>query len=301
MPQKSLHMFGKPVWVCSMAFLVVGPGSLLARVWMEEEIEINGRGHVTKPANESFSRVLLSMTTTLHLPGKEEFVERALESVLLHHPDHHDFISRWFLINEFSEDGGERALSALENISQRFPHVDIYQKRAHERGQARSLNTILDLLRSGNYDYWLHIEESWQITRPFLAEALESMDSHPYLHQLQIYHAAYYLSHTHTRITKEVEVIALNSNVDLTTADPRNWRSYSLSWPAYSLRPSLTRVAFLRDHPELVFDTDPTAFPVIFEFDFAINWTLQGGTMCALVYEAVVRQEGHRSTYTLDH
>lgn len=246
-------------------------------------------------------RVLFSMTTTLHLPGKEEFVRTALNSFIKHHPDHTFFVKRWLLINEYSPDEGasSRARETLQNMQRQYQFLDLYQKTAQDQGQARSLNMILEKLTAGNYDYWLHIEESWRTVRPFLRLAMNALDDHPYLHQLQLYEAAYYLDHTHTRITEEVKVVALNSHVDLTSADPRHWRTYSYSWPSYSLRPSLTRASFLRRHPELKFDVNPESFPVVFELDFAIRWQLLGGSMCALMEGATLRQEGHQSTYTL--
>lgn len=244
--------------------------------------------------------VLFSMTTTLHIPGKEEFVRTALDSFLMHHPNHRSLVKRWLVINEFSNYQSSDRSNALQRIQEQYPFINTYQKEAHEQGQARSLNILLEELRIGNYSYWLHVEESWRTVRPFLGIAVQALDDHPYLHQLQLYHADYYLNHTHTRITEDIEVIALNSHVDLMGADPRAWRTFSYSWPSYSLRPSLTRACFLKDHADLVFDTDPDRFPVIFELDFAIKWELRGGSMCALVDKAIVRQEGHRSTYTLE-
>lgn len=264
------------------------------------QVNVHGNGEVHFSfADAPFAGVLLSMTTTLHIPGKKEFVHTALDSFLMHHPNHTSLVTRWFLVNEFCEDEGSYASKALQEIKEQYPFIDTYQKDVHEQGQAQSLNIILEELRTGDYTYWLHIEESWRTTRPFLDVAIRSLDAHPYLHQLQLYHADYYLNHTHTRITEDIKVIALNSHVDLTNADSRNWRSYSYSWPSYSLRPSLTQVQFIRRHPKLVFDENPDSFPVIFELDFAIKWQRLGGSMCALLQKATVRQEGHRSTYTL--
>lgn len=161
------------------------------------------------------------------------------------------------------------------------------------------MNIILETLRAGDFLYWLHIEESWRTVRPFLNEPVAFLNLHRYLHHLQLYNAAYYLDHTHARITENVKVVELNSHVNLRSAHCRNWQSYSHRWPSSSLRPSLTQVKFLRDHSQLAFNTSPDSFPVIFELEFAIKWQLLGGTMCALLKEAIVRQEGHQSTYTL--
>jgi hypothetical protein len=245
------------------------------------------------------SRVLFSMTTTLHIPSKHQFVEEALETLIMHHPDSALVIGRWLLINEYSENNNDETSLILHQLKGRFPFLCIIQKTAHDQGQANSLNIILRELRSSSFSYWLHVEESWRTVRPFLRQSLDFMDGHPYLDQLQLYRAAYYTSHTHTRITEDIEVIALDSNIDLSDIDPHDWRSYSHKWPSYSLRPSLTRVDLIKANPTLTFNADPDWFPVVFEFDFALKWQHSGGSMCAVVHDAIIRQEGHKSTYVL--
>lgn len=244
-------------------------------------------------------RVLFSITTMLHIPGKNLFVEEALNSLIAYHPDHASIIGRWLLINEYSESDQEEVKKILQDLKTRFPFLEVIQKPAHDQGQPQSLNIVLHELRSGDFPYWLHIEESWRTVQPFLHWSVDFLDDHPYLHQLQLYQAAYYTTHTHTRIMEGVEVIALDSYIDLTDVDPKEWRTYSLRWPSYSLRPSLTQVDFLKNKSHLIFNTDPTWFPVAFEFDFSIKWQLSGGSMCAVIQEVVVRQEGHTSTYVL--
>jgi len=235
----------------------------------------------------------------LHIPGKHHFVEEALNTIIAQHPDHAHFIGRWLLINEFSENNREETSSLIRQLKEQFCFLEIIQKTSHERGQANSLNMILRELRSTGYPYWLHVEESWRTVRPFLKRSLDFMETHPYLHQLQLYHAAYYTSHIHIRVTEDVKVIAPDTSIEFTHVNPRNWREYSFKWPSYSLRPSLTRVSFLKVNPELVFNEDPDWFPVVFEFDFALKWQLMGGSMCGVMEDAIVRQEGHTSTYIL--
>lgn len=251
------------------------------------------------PSKNASPRVLFSITTMLHIPGKSRFVEEALNSLIVYHPDHASIIGRWLLINEYSESNQEEVKRMLQHLKTRFPFLEIIQKSANDQGQAQSLNIILNELRSGDFPYWLHIEESWRTVQPFLHWSVAFLDDHPYLHQLQLYQAAYYTTHTHTRITEDVEVIALDSHIDLIGDDPKEWRTYSLKWPSYSLRPSLTQAGFLKGNPHLIFNTDPAWFSVAFEFDFSVQWQLSGGTMCAVIQEAVVRQEGHTSTYVL--
>lgn len=236
-------------------------------------------------------KVLFSVTSMLHVPGKLHFVEEALRSVQRHHSVKDlALVTTWLVINEYN------APERCRQLHQKFPHVTILQKGSHQQGQAHSLNIILKELRDGNYTFWVHFEESWVCVRPFLAETLEFMVAHNNVHQLQLYCANYYLNHTKQDLGSGIEMIRLNS--DVSTARPQDWSSYLYKWPLYSLRPSVTRVDFLLSEPSFLFSTDTDLWPVAFEFEFSLKWYKKGGTMCACVDAAVVRQQGHKSTYS---
>lgn len=290
-----------PQWVMLLGFKMVVATAALSCVSVPVIPQVQ-HTHSSKnctPQTTQSRSVLFSITTTLHIPEKHIFVEEALDSFVTHHPDHSFVVGRWLLINEYSDNNQEEVAVKLRHLKNKFPFLDAVQKSAQDQGQPESLNIILHELRAGNFSYWLHIEESWRTIRPFLQSSLKFLDEHLYLQQLQLYQAAYYTSHTHIQITEDIKVIALDSYIALNDVDPRDWRAYSLRWPSYSLRPSITRVNFLKASPDLTFNTDPAWFPVIFEFDFSIKWQLMGGSMCAVTRDAVVRQEGHRSTYVL--
>jgi len=283
-----------------MQVLAFGCGAIAASTTSYLDVAPHDRGRdLSADRSNALPRVLFSMTTTLHIPGKHRFVEEALETLTMYHPDSALVIGRWLLINEYSENNSNETSLILRHLKGRFPFLHIIQKTSHDQGQANSLNIILREVRSSTFSYWLHVEESWHTVRPFLHQSVAFMDNHRYIHQLQLYHAGYYTSHTHTRITEDIEVITLDSYIDLSDVNPRDWRMYSLKWPSYSLRPSLTRVDFIKDHPNLAFNANPDWFPVIFEFDFALKWQHSGGSMCAVMRDAIVRQEGHKSTYVL--
>lgn len=280
--------------------LLFGCGIIAAGTTPYHAFEAHGYGQNPSAEHSGvLPRVFFSMTSTLHILGKHRFVEEALSTLIVQHPDDALVIGRWLLINEYSESNRDETSLIVHQLKRKFPFLEIIQKNVHDQGQANSLNIILRELRSSIYPYWLHIEESWRTVRPFLRQSLDFMEGHPYLHQLQLYHAAYYTSHTRTRITEDVEVIAIDSHIDLSDVNPRDWRTYSLRWPSYSLRPSLTQVNFLKANPALAFNVDPDWFPVAFEFDFALKWQQLGGSMCAVMQDAIVRQEGHTSTYVL--
>jgi len=135
-----------------------------------------------QPSKNASPRVLLSITTTLHIPGKRRFVEKALNSLVFHHPDHASVIGRWLLINEYYKSDQEEVKMMLQHLKTRFPFLEVIQKPAYDQGQPQSLNIILHELRSRDFLYWLHIEESWRTVRPFLHRSLDFLDDHPYLH-----------------------------------------------------------------------------------------------------------------------
>lgn len=244
------------------------------------------------------TKVLVSITTTLHIQGKERFVDEVLSSLLRYHtPKSLASVTKWLVINEFTHSSFYTTLEKCRCLHKKYPFLTIVHKNSHHQGQASSLNTVLDELREGDFDYWLHVEESWVCTRTFLDDSLEFMVSHPHIHQLQLYHSDYYLNHTKHHLRNGVDMIELGSHVDTSTVKPQDWSAFSYKWPLYSLRPSVTRVDFLTKHPSLRFSTDPHLWPVAFEFEFALKWHSLGGTMCAYTCSALTRQQGHVSTY----
>ena len=74
------------------------------------------------PGKNTTPSVLFSITTMLHIPGKHRFVEEALDSLVVHHPDHASVIGRWLLINEYSDDGDQvKVKLSLQDLKAKFP------------------------------------------------------------------------------------------------------------------------------------------------------------------------------------
>lgn len=243
--------------------------------------------------------VLVSVTTCLHLPRKYENVCNLLQSVVQSHTNEDlEMVNTFLLVNEYSDPPPTYKTTQLQRT---FPFLTVVNKEKHQKGQAFSLNTILDFVRSTPCKYWVHVEESWVVTRPFLREAVQFLESQPSIHQLQLYTASYYVNHTRTSLggEKYAEQVALNSGVDVQGVEPTRWQDYSYAWPLFSLRPSVNRAEFLRTNNHLTFSTDPTMWPVSFELKFAKQWCLDGGNMAAVLQPVVSRQENHVSTYEL--
>lgn len=59
-----------------------------------------------------------------------------------------------------------------------MPTVNFIQKAGpSQRGQAYSLNRIMQMLKDKGAKYWLHWEESWQADAPFLERAISAMEA----------------------------------------------------------------------------------------------------------------------------
>ena len=90
-------------------------------------------------------------------------------------------IDRFIIINEYSKIDTTNKINFLK---EKFPQVDFIQKKRNEKGQANSLNIIINILRENNYDYWIQWEESWFPNRNFIKDAIEIM-SESNIDQLQ--------------------------------------------------------------------------------------------------------------------
>ena len=195
------------------------------------------------------------------------------------------------IINEYDAARREDYEALVRSSLAHVPDLHFVQKGPDARGQARTLNMILD--RIADYDLWLHWEESWVCTRPFLAEALDVMQSSD-LTQLQLTHdwldvgEARLARKTTPRGTSFVQVLPDNNT-------GRSSDNVRFGWPLFSLRPGLNRAQFCRHVGR--FDENPRMWPVKFERDFGLRWWRHGAKKGVLTPHAAEIQPNHRSTY----
>ena len=97
---------------------------------------------------------LFTCTAYLALPGKYEQLTEALSSFVRHYDS--DKIREFLVINEYDTRNTSDKIRALRN---QFPFITFIAKTREQRGQARSLNMILDYLRNNGYKYWMGWEE----------------------------------------------------------------------------------------------------------------------------------------------
>ena len=226
-------------------------------------------------------------------PGKLEELRRALRTFLEHNTSSR--IREYLVVNEYDEMAGP----AVDSLRREFPAVRFLQKGAADKGQARSLNLILEHLRRHRYAYWIHWEESWYCTGRFIDDALEILDvtdisqmsledNHWDWRGARLAHLDYEDHPKHVRIkVRDLQAYQRRRLVP--------WDEDISKWPLFSLRPGVDRVADVLRAGD--FDTSPHKWPLTFEYDFAHAWLQAGGTTGALRRGHVTRSRHHRSTY----
>lgn len=228
---------------------------------------------------------------------------QALDSIqTLHRPETLVHIHRWIVVNEYSASPKD---NWSERIKEKYPFVEFIQKGPTEKGQARTLNILLEKIRGCNY--WIHWEDTWICRRSCLDRAFAVMDGRPDIIQLQMtYHkgTVNWMDVENKRIHCE-KVPADYCIIDPSpkTTETLQYDPYNLSkdvfpaWPLYSLLPSINRAAFYEDLGE--FNEDPKLWPIKFEWDYARRWFSAGGVKAVLEDGPVYRpnENNHTSTY----
>lgn len=218
--------------------------------------------------------------------------------------DHHSKetlakIDKWIVINEYSDNS---TVDWCKKVKERYPFITCIQKGFTEKGQARTMNIILQKIRP--YKLWIHWEEAWSVRTGFLDDAFEIMNSDDGRNITQLQ----FTFHKGTVNWLDVESERIHCKGRLCTIDPSDktdefigQSAYRLrdgthaSWPLYSLLPSINRAEFYSGLGE--FDEDPDLWPIKFEWDFARRWYKAGGKKAVLQDGPVWRPGTHISTY----
>jgi len=276
---------------CQMTWLrLVFTGMVLGQTADDSRGDENGQADV-----------LFSCTSCLDCSNINFFhLVRGLKSVLVAEKNS-SVISRIMevvVVNEVRPPGS--SLSSWSTAVQKLmPNVRFIQKDgAKQKGQAYSLNLIVRRLAEAKAKYWLHWEESWEAVSPFLSRAIAAMEASEAL-QVE-------LSPT-DEWQKFMTATPLPGQGRVIQAPPTmrecNWtrlwgtkgfdRSY---WPLFTLHPSLNNVErVIAADP---FSEDDDKWPVIFEFQWACTLVRGGARKSALVPPPVMRQSGHKSSYS---
>jgi hypothetical protein len=248
--------------------------------------------------------ILFSMTTVAERPDKRQQLIKALHSIHKHEPNLQKY-AKVVIINEYSENGFKANF-----LKEEFPWIHaIVNKTKKDQGQAGSLNLIIKMLGTKTrpkFDFWLHFEESWIVTKPFLKICDEAMSIG--IDQLQLtednweedHDYSIMLPKTRRRIYVQSKHLPYKGYVDCIRSENNYANIEKLcrddgqdEWPLWSLRPGMDRVSKILNVG--LFSTSKEMWPVHFELEYAMNWLLQPGGVVKAGIELVKRQKGHVS------
>jgi len=222
---------------------------------------------------------------------------RAIDTIKEYHsPNTLSKIRKWVVVNEYSdkpsEDWGKK-------MKDRYPSIEFYQKNKDEKGQARSMNIILKKIRDA--ELWIHWEESWEVRKTLLDDAIDFMNTEKDITQLQ------FTFHDGKVSWLNVEDKRIHCSGRLCKIDPidETYKKCNLgpykfdnefydSWPLYSLLPSINRAKHYENLTD--FSEDPKLWPIKFEWEFGCRW-LKGAVKAVLKDGPVWRPGKHTSTY----
>ena len=153
---------------------------------------------------------MFTLTKFLALKNKYKEVTECLEAFLKHLKT--DFV----MINEYSEKDMSKQLQ-------------IIQKKSNQKGQVKSLNEIITILKKGKYDYWIEWEEGWIVHKPVVKRAIDIIKrSKLQLTKCKVYKKNHY--HIPIRKMKYYNNASNNSEV--------------CKWSLFSLRASINDAKF---------------------------------------------------------
>ena len=224
----------------------------------------------------------------------------AMDSILaMHSRNTLARIDRWLIVNEYSE---MPQCDWAERLRLRYPFMELIQKTEAQKGQAASLNIILDEIRP--YEYWIHWEDAWFPRRECLQRAFDIMDTTDIVQLQMTQHkdAPNWLDAGEHRVEYNpsfCRIYASDKMPPYLLREPaslkENWDESMQFWPLYSLLPSVNRASH---YTFGYFSPDPALWPILFEWDYARRWYWNGGKKAVLPDGPVIRKTTHISTYS---
>jgi hypothetical protein len=222
----------------------------------------------------------------------------------LHDPTILSRIHKWYVINEYSP---KPRYDWKKRIISRYPFITFIQKTADQKGQPKSCELAFHYIQP--YTYWIHWEETWYPTRPFLQTAVRIMESSS-ISQLQFTKNETGFTDWYKRKTEPKTCYGIGQSafciVEHTAAIDANVSRKTFQdtdemvryWPLYSLRPSINRVSFYNFGN---FSLEIFPPPVMAEYDFAQRWYRNGGVKGIFLDGPVSRAQEYVSTHYYMH
>lgn len=246
-------------------------------------------------------KILFTCTSFISKPNKLDSLKQTLDKFIHYTPT--ETIDRMIVINEY----GENTEDSIEELKNMYPEIEFINKSENDKGQAKSINLIIDILREGNYDYWLHWEDSWILNAPFLDDSIEIMkdDNIDQLQLIDRWHDTHD-ERKELKITKSgkkyTEILKINDSIDEqlkpfgNCSDFKlNWAEHRDHWPLFSLSPGIDKVDKILETG--YFDTSTELWPITFEFKWSIKWLCNGGRKAVINNSVCQRVDKHISTY----
>lgn len=246
-------------------------------------------------------KILFTCTSFISKPNKLDSLKQTLDKFIHYTPT--ETIDRMIVINEY----GENTEDSIEELKNMYPEIEFINKSENDKGQAKSINLIIDILREGNYDYWLHWEDSWILNAPFLDDSIEIMkdDNIDQLQLIDRWHDTHD-ERKELKITKSgkkyTEILKINDSIDEqlkpfgNCSDFKlNWVEHMDHWPLFSLSPGIDKVDKILETG--YFDTSTELWPITFEFKWSIKWLCNGGRKAVINNSVCQRVDKHISTY----
>jgi len=250
--------------------------------------------------------LIYTATTFLSLPNKlDNFVSAIGCFLSIHSRKELECIKRFVIINEYDADETQDHAGNLARRLAMYQHdnvpfeIEIIQKCRQDAGQVKSLNMIVEMIQS--YKYWIHWEESWFCSAPFIHKVVRVMEESN-ADQLQLtdeWYDAIVANKTTKLCSIAYHIVERDPAIMvwLHSIDSKDQTLLNVKkWPLYSLRPSINRVAFITRIG--CFDENPMLLPPWrTEWEYAVRWYQSGGTKAILSAPIARRFTNHKSTY----
>jgi len=198
----------------------------------------------------------------------------------------------------------------MDELTSKYPNMTFINKTEDQKGQAKSLNMIIDYLK--DYKYWLHWEDSWYCIGPVLKTAYNTITNteinylplikKDILYNMPIVNNEY----IECKIVDDLKIIKPHSYVKnlwrMWEINDMDWSVWKKSgwYPLFSLTPCIQEVDLVLKTG--YFTIDENKWPFQFEFEWALKWVRRNNIVLGICKDIkVIRDDKHISTYTTDN
>lgn len=261
------------------------------------------KSNKTNKTNKIKQNILFSLTTFITNEKKYLILLRCLDSFIKYNKDFLHLIDKFLILMEFSSENNKYIPLLIE----KYPSFTFINKTEDKKGQAKSLNIIIEHL--SNFEYWMHWEDSWYSIGPVLEKSFQFISSYPINYiQLTKKDILYDLpvinnNFVNCMVKDDIKIIKANDYLknmwklwEMYDYDWSVWKSNGW-WPFFSLQPSLNKV-----DPILktgFFSILPEKWPFQFEFEWALKWIRRNDIIMGIFKDIqVIRDNDHQSSYT---